>query len=161
MQKIEPFYVPASDPEIFEFKKVLNTVPPVTTDTRYNNYNFYGVNERGRSFFTDAEPSFDHLTARQGIARLRGTQYEIGKEYEFSDDGTEWHKGELLSIKNNKYWRIDPSNLIVSHSYPHIRPIKPSVRELVIAAMKDHCPALLNRDILADRIIQIVKGEKE
>jgi len=169
MTPITPFCVAASDEEIFEFKWQLNNRLNGGLYTDSNQYDYYGVNENGKVDIWHTKPSnIPLLTARQGIARLKGEEhndvlqpqypYEIGKEYEFwtSIPSDNWEKRIYAGQNPVKcammFMAADDIGIV--RTYVKIRPIKPSVRELVVdLILHNH----LTPEQVADRIIEIVK----
>ena len=184
MNPITPFYVPASDPEIFAFMKSLEQFK-IRPDSNLPQHTkgYYGIDEHKEIFWCAYhQAGYDMLTARQGIARLNGwtdesmaeytksiPHYEIGKEYEFSDDEDNWSafdKGEFIAeYKGLFYMKHHKEIKPILFGYKFIRPIKPSVRDRVLLEMKMLLDNQKNdsvnlMDETADRIIQIVKGEQ-
>jgi len=80
-------------------------------------------------------------------------EYEIGKEYEFSDDGNKWLCRKLLVTTDKGYWGL--FNDVEADLFKFIRPIKPSVREQLREYITEHTTVQLS-EVELDRIIEIV-----
>lgn len=60
-------------------------------------------------------------------------EWEIGKEYEFSDEDGECEKGRLLGIVDHEYKYIAfVKHLSFPIAYKHIRHIEPQVKEVTL-----------------------------